>query len=77
MAPTSKLMISSRVNLKNCPFCHFNPPSTKGGGYFILAIWQKSLLSVQFACMQIFRALASKLRISSRVNFKLYHILPI
>ena len=49
-------------------FATLTPPSTKGGGYFFLAIWQKSLINGQFACMQIFRDLASKLRISSGVS---------
>ena len=53
-----------KKNLKNYPFSHFNPPSTKGSGYLFWAILQKSLMIGQFACMQIFWTLASKWRIS-------------
>ena len=54
-------------NFKKYPFSTLTYSSTKGGDYFFLTILQKSLIIVQFLCMQIFRALASKLRISSRV----------
>ena len=52
-------------NFENEPHCTFNPPpSTEGGGYWILVILQKSHKISRNACEQNFRAAASKLRIT-------------
>ena len=44
-------------------FDTLTPPDINGGSNLFLAIRQKSLIIGQFACIQIFRALASKWKI--------------
>ena len=58
------VLASKLIILKISPIALLTPPSTKGDGYLISAIWQKSLKISQYAHVQNFMALASKLRIS-------------
>ena len=49
--------------LKINPIALLTPPSTKGGGNFILSFWQKILKYIPRKNVESFRALAAKLTI--------------